>query len=95
LLSTDERSQHAAHALRRALGDGSLAIPEQGNGVPDVLDEARWELERMLSMQVPGDKPLAGMVHHKLHDSQWTALPLDPARDPGLRELHRPSTAAT
>ena len=95
LLSTHERSQAARGARRRALGDGSLSIPEQGNGVPDVLDEARWELEWMLSMQVPSGAPLEGMVHHKVHDNQWTALPMDPARDPALRELHRPSTAAT
>lgn len=95
LLSTYERSQSARGARRRALGDGSLSIPEQGNGVPDVLDEARWELEWMLSMQVPSGAPLEGMVHHKVHDNQWTALPMDPARDPSVRELHRPSTAAT
>jgi endoglucanase len=95
LLSTYERSLHARSASRRALGDGSLAIPEQGNGVPDVLDEARWELEFMLRMQVPSGEPMAGMVHHKVHDSTWSALPLDPALDPLPRELHRPSTAAT
>jgi endoglucanase len=60
-----------------------------------VLDEARWELEWLLSMQVPVGQPLAGMAHHKLHDSAWSALPTDPARDSALRELHRPSTAAT
>ena len=49
----------------------------------------------MLTMQVPAGKPLAGMVHHKVHDSQWTGLPLDPAADDKVRELHRPSTAAT
>ncbi|HTV21855.1 MAG TPA: glycoside hydrolase family 9 protein [Polyangiaceae bacterium] len=95
LLSTYERALHARGASRRALGDGSLAIPEQGNGVPDVLDEARWELEFLLSMQVPSGQPLAGMVHHKIHDNAWSALPLDPALDPLPRELHRPSTAAT
>jgi endoglucanase len=95
LLSTYERSQRAPRASRRALGDGSLAIPEQDNGVPDVLDEARWELEFMLRMQVPSGQPLSGMVHHKVHDSQWSALPLDPALDALPRELHRPSTAAT
>ena len=95
LLSTYERSQRAPRAARRALGDGSLSIPEQGNGTPDVLDEARWELEFLLAMQVPAGKPLAGMVHHKVHDSSWSGLPLDPALDPLLRELHRPSTAAT
>jgi endoglucanase len=95
LLSTYERSLHARGASRRALGDGSLAIPEQGNGVPDVLDEARWELEFLMRMQVPEGQPLAGMVHHKIHDNAWSALPLDPALDPLPRELHRPSTAAT
>ncbi len=31
--------------------DNSLNIPESGNGIPDVLDEARWELEWILTMQ--------------------------------------------
>ena len=31
--------------------DNSLNIPESGNGVPDLLDEARWELEWILTMQ--------------------------------------------
>ncbi len=25
--------------------DNMLNIPESGNGIPDLLDEARWELE--------------------------------------------------
>jgi endoglucanase len=95
LLSIHERSLHARGADRAALADGTLRIPEHGNGVPDVLDEARWELEWMLKMQVPTGYPLAGMVHHKVHDVVWTGLPLDPAADPSRRELHRPSTAAT
>ncbi|WP_243740506.1 glycoside hydrolase family 9 protein [Streptomyces sp. 8K308] len=78
-----------------ALGDGSLAIPERDNGVPDVLDEARWELEFLLAMQVPAGEELAGMAHHKLHDREWTGLPLRPDQDPQPRELHPPSTAAT
>lgn len=36
-----------------AFPDGSAAIPEAGNGVNDLLDEARWQMEFMLSMQVP------------------------------------------
>ncbi|GAA0670827.1 glycoside hydrolase family 9 protein [Kitasatospora atroaurantiaca] len=78
-----------------ALGDSTLKVPERGNGVPDVLDEARWELEFMLRMQVPADKPLAGMAFHKMHDAQWTALPTRPELDDQQRELHKPSTAAT
>ncbi|MBW5445152.1 glycoside hydrolase [Cohnella sp. CFH 77786] len=31
--------------------DNQLNIPESGNGVPDFLDEARWELEWLLKMQ--------------------------------------------
>jgi endoglucanase len=49
----------------------------------------------MLKMQVPAGLPLAGMVHHKVQDNEWTGLPLLPSDDPKTRELHRPSTAAT
>ncbi len=77
------------------LRDGLLAIPEQGNRVPDVLDEARWEVEFLLKMQVPAGKPLAGMAHHKIHDLAWTAHPMLPHNDSQPRYLHAPSTAAT
>ncbi|HEV2779181.1 MAG TPA: glycoside hydrolase family 9 protein [Actinophytocola sp.] len=95
LLSTYERTLTAPTANPGALGDGTLRVPERGNGVPDVLDEARWELDFLLRMQVPAGQPLAGMAHHKVHDDNWTGLPLAPAADPMLRELHPPSTAAT
>ncbi|MGL5008583.1 MAG: glycoside hydrolase family 9 protein, partial [Paracoccaceae bacterium] len=65
------------------------------NGVPDILDEARWQLDFMLKMVVPEGEPLAGLVHHKVHDNEWTGLPLMPHLDDKKRELHRPSTAAT
>ncbi len=77
------------------LADGSMSIPEAGNGVPDVLDEARWELEWMLRMQVPEGEQYAGMVFHKVHDDAWTGLPMMPWLDDKPREVHRPSTAAT
>ncbi|MCM0678466.1 glycoside hydrolase family 9 protein [Micromonospora phytophila] len=96
LLNTFERTRTAATAAGgAALGDGTLRVPERGNGVPDVLDEARWELEFLLRMQVPAGEPLAGMAHHKIHDRNWTGLPLAPHADPQPRELHPPSTAAT
>ncbi len=95
LLQTYERSLHAPSADRDALADGTLAIPERANGVPDVLDEARWELEWMLRMQVPRGQEYAGMANHKVADVDWTGLPLDPAADPQRRVLFRPSTAAT
>lgn len=93
VLSTWERAVRVGS--ESALADSTLAGPEKGNGVPDILDEARWELEWMLSMQVPADKPLAGMAHHKVQDNEWTGLPLLPSDDPKPRQLHRPSTAAT
>ncbi|WP_410821309.1 glycoside hydrolase family 9 protein [Micromonospora sp. 050-3] len=96
LLNTFERTRTAATANGGAeLADGTLRVPERDNGVPDILDEARWELEFLLRMQVPAGKPLAGMVHHKIHDQNWTGLPLAPHDDPQPRELHPPSTAAT
>jgi endoglucanase len=95
LLSTYERSLHARTGEPSKLGDGTLALPESGNKVPDILDEARWELEFLLKMQVPAGQPLAGMAHHKIHDEQWTGLPLLPSADPQKRELHPPTTAAT
>ncbi|GIH08011.1 hypothetical protein Rhe02_60780 [Rhizocola hellebori] len=96
LLGAFERTKTAPTAgFGTALGDSTLRVPERGNGVPDILDEARWELEFMLRMQVPDGKPRAGMAHHKMHDRNWTGLPLAPQADPEQRELHPPSTAAT
>ena len=78
------------------LGDGALGIPESGNGTSDLLDEARWEIEWMLKMQVPEGKPHAGMAHHKIHDEAWTSLAVLPTLTPAVKRSLRPvSTAAT
>lgn len=78
-----------------SFGDQKDLIPESGNKVPDVLDEARYELSFMLKMQVPDGQPNAGMVHHKIHDVEWTALGLMPHESRVKRELRPVSTAAT
>jgi len=92
-------NQYERAAQRSGMGatfaDGTVNIPERGNGVPDILDEARWQMEFMLKMQVPEGQPKAGMVHHKIHDENWTGLPLRPDQDPQPRYLRPPSTAAT
>jgi endoglucanase len=75
--------------------DRAENIPESGNGVPDILDEARWELTFLLAMQVPPGRPHAGMAHHKMHDAQWTALGTAPHEDTQKRILRPPTTAAT
>ena len=77
LLSTYERTKTrrtAGTAPRSATA--RCACPSAATSVPDILDEARWELEFLLRMQVPAGKPLAGMAHHKMHDANWTGLPL-------------------
>lgn len=78
-----------------AFADGVLNIPESGNGVPDILDETRWEMEFLLGMQVPAGQPLAGMAHHKLHGLKWDAMPGLPPTESDSRFLFPPSTAAT
>lgn len=75
--------------------DGTMNIPEKSNGVPDLLDEARWQMDFMLKMQVPEGKKMAGMVHHKMHDEGWTSLGLAPGDDDQKRYLRPVSTAAT
>jgi hypothetical protein len=40
--------------------DGQLNIPESGNRVPDILDEAKWELDFILKMQ---DQASGGFYH--------------------------------
>ncbi len=93
LVNSSERARRSGGEA--AVGDSTLRVPERGNGVPDVLDEARWELDFLMRMQVPDGRPLAGTVFHKMHDAQWTGLPTRPELDDQPRELHKPSTAAT
>ncbi len=78
-----------------AIADGTMSIPEQGNGVPDLLDEVRWELEMLLRLQVPQGRKWAGMAFHKLHEDAWSGMPLAPHEATAPRLLHRPSTGAT
>jgi endoglucanase len=99
LLNLHERMVHRASDELGRFADGTLGIPEGANGVSDLLDEARWEVEWMLKMQVPEGKPHAGMAHHKIHDESWTAIGTRPPTDTAeikMRRFLRPvSTAAT
>ncbi len=90
-----ERLEYLGSSLSD-FADGKLKIPENTNKKNDLLDEARWEMEWMLKMQVPAGKKMAGMVHHKMHDKEWTALGMKPPTQTEiLRFLHPVSTAAT
>ncbi len=77
-----------------AYQDGTMQIPENNNGYPDLLDEARYEMEWMLKMIVQ-DGDCKDMVYHKVHGIKWTALGLNPANDTTRRILMPPTTAAT
>ncbi|MFT4254319.1 MAG: glycoside hydrolase family 9 protein [Caulobacter sp.] len=46
-------------------GDKTQRIPEAGNGVSDLLDEARWELEFLLAMQVPAGTMMDLPIGHQ------------------------------
>lgn len=48
-----ERLARQPDAIRAIWADGRAPMPENGNHVSDILDEARWQLEFMLAMQVP------------------------------------------
>jgi endoglucanase len=93
LLNQYERLQHVTKN-KSDFDDGKLQIPENKNGVSDLLDEARWELDFLLKMQIK-EGAEAGLVHHKMHDIAWTALPLPPHQDKMKRVLYAASTAAT
>ena len=46
--------------------DGFANIPESGNGVPDILDEVKWEIDWLLTMQAPD-----GGGYFKICTSNW------------------------
>ncbi|MGE5483060.1 MAG: glycoside hydrolase family 9 protein, partial [Bacteroidota bacterium] len=65
-----------------AFPDGQLAIPESGNGTPDLLDEARVGLEWLLKMQ-----RVDGAVYHKLGPDRWPGMIL-PEKDRARRYVY-------
>lgn len=67
-----------------------LHIPESSNNLPDILDEALWNIEWMLAMQDPHD----GGVYHKLTHPDFTYNQM-PAAVTADRYVVQKSTAAT
>lgn len=67
----------------------SLNIPESGDAVPDLLDEAMWNLEWLLAMQDPND----GGVYHKLTSKGFSGFVM-PADDTSERYMVQKTTAA-
>jgi len=67
----------------------NLNIPESGNKLPDLLDEALWNIEWVLSMQ-----DLDGGVYHKLTTANFSGFVM-PAADKATRYVVQKGTAAT
>ncbi|MBQ9078727.1 MAG: glycoside hydrolase family 9 protein [Ruminococcus sp.] len=82
------------NGYEKVYADGAMLIPENSNGNPDILDEARWEMEWMLRMIVQ-DGEYKNMAYHKAHDEKWTGLGIAPADDKMKRIVKPPSTAAS
>ncbi|HOY21545.1 MAG TPA: glycoside hydrolase family 9 protein [Cellvibrio sp.] len=68
----------------------NLNIPESGDAVPDVLNEAMWNLEWMLAMQDPND----GGVYHKLTSKNFSGMVM-PDADTSDRFMVQKATPAT
>ncbi|MDQ2078133.1 glycoside hydrolase family 9 protein [Marinimicrobium sp. ABcell2] len=95
LLNQYERFKHLSDVT--PFGDGRMHLPadEQGDGLPDLLNEAKWQLDWIMKMQVPEGAIYEGMVYHKMHGDSWPGLPSYPHEDPSTRYVWPPSTAAT
>ncbi|WAC71456.1 glycoside hydrolase family 9 protein [Roseateles sp. SL47] len=70
--------------------DLKVGVPETGNGLPDLLNEALWNLDWMLTMQDPAD----GGVYHKLTNLKFDGMVM-PAAATTDRYVVQKTTAAT
>jgi endoglucanase len=71
-------------------GKQNLNLPESGNGLPDILNEALWNLDWMLTMQDPHD----GGVYHKLTNKTFDAMVMPDQAMKAPRYVVQKSTAA-
>ena len=71
-------------------GDAELNIPESNNGIDDLLDEIKYELDWLLTMQ-----DTDGGVFHKLTTLQHAPMEAAPHEDRNSRYFIGKGTAAT
>jgi len=69
--------------------DSASNIPESGNGKSDLIDEVRYNLDWMLTMQDPAD----GGIYHKLTSKKFSGMVM-PNEDHAKRYVVQKSTAA-
>src|SRR5690606_32312443 len=67
-----------------------LNIPESNDQIPDLLNEIRWNLDWMLTMQDPGD----GGIYHKLTTAKFEGM-VEPHLAVSQRYLVAKSTTAS
>lgn len=80
-------------AFPRAFDDGTLNLPESGNGFSDLLDEVDYG-SRFVRGLLPSD---GGLASHKAHDHEWSAsftITIE-GENQAARSAMGPSTAAT
>lgn len=78
-----------AYQANPNLYSDSIGIPESGNKIPDILDEARFELEWMLKMQAS-----SGGVYHKVSCATFPGY-VAPTEEKGELIVTPISTTAT
>lgn len=69
-------------------GDKELNIPESGNGVPDILDEAKYEISWLMNMQAAD-----GGVFERVTTVNWPTTM--PQNDLAIRYISEKTTPAT
>ena len=75
---------------RQYFNNVEFDIPESGDNIPDILDEAKWNLDWMLTMQDPND----GGVYHKLTTLNFSGI-IMPHEGTATRYVVMKTTAAT
>ena len=75
LLNGHERAQSVGRGS--PYPDGSANIPEAGNGIDDLLDEVRWQIEFLLRMQVAEGQTLQVPVGRFERDQPLTFTAVD------------------
>jgi len=55
--------------------DGELNIPGSGNGIPDILDEARWLIDYMDRTRGPEGGVAGTRIHPDFYDLQGAGIP--------------------
>lgn len=76
-----------AYSVAPHAWDDASGIPESGNGLPDILDECRFELEWFLRMQIAD-----GSVLHKVSVDQYQGS--SPPSSDQTKRWYAPATAS-